>query len=299
MKKILLTGASGYIGSQLLNVLDSMGYDVSLLFRSEKSHDESRSYIYNYEDVDGLINYVNEIKPDGIIHIASFVLVEHKPQEILSLVNSNIILGTHLLEAAKIAGVKWFLNTGTFWQNYEDADYSPVNLYAATKQAFQDLAAYYTATSDLVFATLKLNDTFGLGDKRRKIFTLWCENMQTGEVLGMSGGEQIIDISYIEDVTAAYIKLIEHMSGKDAHKFKNTEFVVSNSERITLKELASKFEEAVSTKLNIEWGARPYREREVMIPWYKGALVPGWKQKYTILDAIKKVYGGENNEQGR
>ena len=81
---------------------------------------------------------------EGIIHLASLYLASHRPDQVADLVNANILLGTSLLEAAKLAGVRWFLNTGTIWQNYQSPEcsdeYHPVNLYAATKQAFITMA---------------------------------------------------------------------------------------------------------------------------------------------------------------
>jgi len=53
--------------------------------------------------------------------------------------------------------------------------------------------------------------------------------------------------------------------------------------------LASVYENATSSKLNINWGARPYREREVMTPWENGVLVPGWTPKMDIVEGIKSL----------
>jgi hypothetical protein len=43
-------------------------------------------------------------------------------------------------------------------------------------------------------------------------------------------------------------------------------------------------------KLNIEWGGRPYRDREVMVPW-KGIPVPGWKAKVNVEEGIQLFLG--------
>ena len=106
----------------------------------------------------------------------------------------------------------------------------------------------------------------------------------------MSNGEQIIDISYIKDVTSAYILLAKHLSFEDRNEFQHTEYVVTNNEKISLRQLATLFEEVTLLKLNIKWGALPYREREVMIPFDNGKIVPGWKQEYNLHDAIKKLF---------
>ena len=292
--KILVTGANGFIGQNLVKVLLDKNYEVHCIVRvdSNTSNISQNITIFKYDqNIDGLIEYFNEQKFDGLIHLASLFLATHTKNDISNLIFSNIKFGTELLEACKVSDVKWFINTGTFWQNYENEDYNPVNLYASTKEAFENIAKYYTETSNLIFTTIKLNDTFGANDTRNKVFNLWNKIAKSGETLEMSAGEQIIDISYIDDVVLAYEVLITHLSSDQKEDFKSKEFVVTNNEKYSLKELSKLFEEATNTKLSIKWGARPYREREVMIPYNNGEIVPNWKQKYTLKEAIKKTIG--------
>ena len=68
--------------------------------------------------------------------------------------SSNITFGTQLVEAMVANGCYQFVNTGTSWQHYENDEYNPVNLYAATKQAFEDILRYYVETSALRVITL-------------------------------------------------------------------------------------------------------------------------------------------------
>ena len=292
--KILVTGANGFIGQNLVKVLLDKNYEVHCIVRANSniSNISQKVTIFKYnENIDSLIKYFDAQKFDGLIHLASLFLATHTKDDISNLISSNIKFGTELLEACKISDVKWFINTGTFWQNYENEDYNPVNLYAATKEAFENIAKYYIETSNLIFTTIKLNDTFGANDTRNKVFNIWNKISKSGEILDMSAGEQIIDISYIDDVISAYEVLITHLSSDQKEDFKNKEFVVTNNEKMSLKELSKVFEEAINTRLNIEWGARPYREREVMIPYDKGQTVPNWNQKYTLKEAIKKTIG--------
>lgn len=177
--------------------------------------------------------------------------------------------------AAVDADVKWFLNAGTIWQNYisDSENYCPVNLYAATKQAFIDIAKYYTEISDLRFCTLKLCDTYGPNDTRRKIVALLRYIADTGEALDMSSGEQYIDLVYIDDVINAFSMLMAMLDMEDNVK---DEYFISSKTCIKLKELAMIYEKLVGKKININWGKKKYRQREVMIPWKAGCLLPNW-----------------------
>lgn len=292
--KILVTGATGFIGQNLVKVLLDKNYEVHCIVRADSntSNISQNITIFKYdENISSLIDYFNKQNFDGVIHLASLFLASHTQDDISNLISSNVKFGTELLEASKQSNTKWFINTGTFWQNYENEDYNPVNLYAATKEAFESIAKYYTQTSNLIFTTIKLNDTFGANDTRNKVFNLWNKIAKSGEILEMSAGEQIIDISYIDDVISAYEVLITHLSSDQKEDFKNKEFVVTNNEKMSLKELSKVFEEATNTKLNIKWGVRPYREREVMIPYDNGQTVPNWNQQYTLKQAIQKTIG--------
>lgn len=284
---ILVTGATGYIGREFVRSYCKK-YDILTLVRESSNTDALELLncnivkFKNYQDIGDIFCQYN-IK--GVLHFASSVLIEHDINQIDNLLDSNIKYGTYLLEFCKKYDVKWFINTGTFWQNFQNEEYNPVNFYAATKEAFENIAKYYTKTSDLVFTTIKLNDTFG----PNKVFNLWAKIAKTGEVLEMSPGEQVIDISYIEDVISAYDKLIENLDSKKIDEFNNKEFIISNNEKMTLKELSKIFEEATNSKLNIVWAGKPYRE--VILPYNKGEIVPRWEQKYSLKEAIIKTIG--------
>ncbi|CAA6819691.1 MAG: UDP-glucose 4-epimerase (EC [uncultured Sulfurovum sp.] len=290
--KIIVTGSTGFVAKSIIDTLVSQGHEIHAIIREHSNTSGINEKAIFYEDngsTQALVEYFQSIKPDGVLHLASLFLAQHQEDDIDSLILSNITFGTRLLEASVNSDTKWFINTGTFWQHYENQEYSPVNLYAATKQAFQDIAKFYYETKKLNFVTIKLNDTFGPGDTRKKVFNLWKGLAASGENLGMSPGNQVIDISYIEDIVEAYTLMIQALVSDSDFSYAGKAFVVSSSECMSLKKLAKVYENATGKTLDITWGERPYREREVMLPWNKGELVPGWKQNTSLEDAIIKT----------
>ena len=290
---IFVTGSTGFIGSHLCRRLQREDHGVHVLLRHKDQVSAMRARGYHPFLFDGdcqsLTSYMKTEKLDGIIHLASLFLSTHKPENIDNLIASNILLGVKMLEAASTAGIRWFLNTGTFWQHYNNEQYNPVNLYAATKEAFEVIAKYYTETSNLIFTTIKLNDTFGPGDIRPKIFNLWQKAIQSGEELLMSPGEQVMDISYIDDIIEGYLCLIRALSIDEHKELNNKSFAIYSNNRMTLKELASLFEKSVGKKIPVKWGARPYRPREVMSPQSQIPEVQGHENKTGITSGIKSM----------
>lgn len=292
--KILVSGATGFIGKHLIKELTVKKYSVSVVARPSSNTETFKKKglnIYVFQnDVNNLISFMGREKFDGVVHLASLFLAQHKPEDVKELVNSNILFSTTLLEACTKSNVSWFINTGTFSQHYNNKIYSPANLYAATKQSFEDIAKYYFETSPINFVTLKLYDTFGVDDTRPKIFNLWSKIAKDGKTLDMSPGEQIIDISYIDNVVDGYLKLIKLLTNDKKKKLRGKSFALKSGERMSLKHLAKTFEQVTKTKLNINWGGREYRSREVMIPWKKDKNVPGWKPKVSLREGIGRIF---------
>lgn len=289
---ILLTGATGFVGKNLLPAL-LCDNEVHILVRPESNWKNLgvEHVVEFFDDIPLLAEYLKQNEIEGIIHLASLYIAEHQSEQVKDLVSSNVYLGTALLEACKLSGVKWFLNTGTIWQNYNAPDYSdaynPVNLYAASKQAFITMAKYYTETSDIRFCTLKLCDTFGANDTRKKIFALFDRIAASGETLDMSAGEQYLDILNIEDVVSGFCHLVHLLH--NGINLRN-EYVLSSGQQIKLRDLADVYSYNHNVKLNINWGGRSYRQREVMNP-YKGNILEGWNA-LNIRHLTKQIRNG-------
>lgn len=287
--KIFITGATGFIGKHLVNKLIEQGNEITINLRKGKQNpfdSDISSYSLGVSDIEVDIQYLTKNKFDGIIHLASLYLTTHKPEDIINLIDSNVQFSTYVLECASQAHINWFINTGTFWQNFQNADYSPVNLYAATKQAFESIAQYYIETKKIKFVTLRLCDTYGPNDTRSKIFNLWERIAYTGETIEMSAGEQVLDISFIDDVIDAFSLLSTHLQNNNSKVTTGAVYAVKAEKRYSLKELAAIYETTTATKLHINWGVKPYREREVMVPWERGELVPEWKAKISLEKGI-------------
>jgi nucleoside-diphosphate-sugar epimerase len=286
-KRILLTGITGFIGMNLAAQLINENFSVYALVRQE-SHFQNLSpllrdkvtFIY-IDQKESLVEILKNIKPDLVIHLASLFLSDHEYENVGDLIQSNILLGTQLLEAMVQNNVELFINTGTSWQYYESETYRPVNLYAATKKAFEDIVDYYIDAKNLKVITLNLFDTYGDNDKRKKIMSLLEKIAQSGECLEMSPGNQKIDLVHIDDVVSAYMIALKYLLNGET-KYLGS-YAVTSGQAISLKVLAERYSKFINKELKIKWGGRPYRPREVMIPWQSGKVLPGWIRQRTEL----------------
>jgi nucleoside-diphosphate-sugar epimerase len=292
MEKVFITGATGFIGNALTRFCLAQGSETHVLVRSPESKQLFPPGITVHVtdgSLDSLRLALESTRPDTVFHIASLFLANHQPAQVGPLVASNVLFGTQLLEAMVQTGCTKLINTGTSWQHFATPDYRPVNLYAATKQAFEDIISYYHQVFGLSCITLKLFDTFGPGDTRRKLVNILTEAAQTGAVLSMSQGEQIIDISYIDDIVTAYAQAARLL--ETASEPVLCDYFVSG-ERISLRKLVEVVGSTLGRKINVQFGDRPYREREVMLPVMPGErLLPGWQPRYGLSDGIRLLAG--------
>lgn len=292
MGKLLITGATGFIGSNLSRKLLAEGEEVHIIVRPGSNldniddiKDSLKLFEYDGEDIDSLIEYFIKEKFEMVYHLASLFIAEHKPEQISALINSNVNFGTHLLEAMSKSGVKRMINTGTSWQHYHGDDYNPVCLYAATKEAFEKVMRFYIESSELKVITLELFDTYGENDRRGKLINLLSEKSKNKELLKMSAGQQYLDLVHIDDVLSAYIAASSYI---DEAKSKHEKFAVSSGREIKLKDLLELYSDITGRTLNVDWGAREYRKREVMNLWRNFKTVPGWTAKISLEEGLAK-----------
>jgi nucleoside-diphosphate-sugar epimerase len=297
--RVLITGGAGFLGSQLVRACLGNGWNVSIISRPENRLDKINEFLGNVavfpscNDTAGVIEIMHQAKPDLVFHLASVFIAQHRSDDILNLIQSNITFGTQILEAMTICGVPHIINTGTSWQHFENQDYNPVNLYASTKQAFEDILVYYVKAFSISAITLHLFDTYGPADPRPKLFRLFQKYAQNGQVLEMSPGEQLIDLVHVDDIVDAFLVAARRLlAGKEQE---HRVYSVSSGSPVQLKELVQIYQRITGHHLAVKWGGRPYRDREVMVPWSTGSQLPGWKPMRSLEEGIRSLK--ENNQE--
>lgn len=294
MNTYIITGATGYIGSNIVRSLINAGNDIHIIVRNNSNMSLLDDVKFNINififngDIESLIEYFKPLKDAIVIHLASLFIAEHKKEQVDGLIDSNIKFGVQLLEAMKEADIKYLINTGTSWQHYKNSTYSPVCLYAATKEAFEKIITYYYEVHGIKNVTLELFDSYGPGDNRPKLLNLLATYSEKDIKLNMSYGEQMLDLVYIDDIVNGYLLTINMI--KEGLIGEQEKFVLSSGYRVSLKELVELYREITNKFVRVEWGARPYRNREVMIPWENGTILPNWKTHVSLVEGLIRTF---------
>ena len=290
---IIVTGGTGFIGSNLVKKLVESNNKVFLIVRESSKFDKieevlDRIEIFKYDnELDNLTKFFDEVKPDLVYHLAS--LANSESNDIEDLINSNIRFPLQILEAMKITGYKKIINIGTYSQHFINENYNPMNLYSSTKQAFEDLLIYYVEVEGFLATTLKLFDNFGENDDRVKIINILIYDNASDKRIDVSKGEQKMNLIYIDDVIEALV-----LAGKsivEGHKV----YFVGSDELYSIREVADLIEKIKGCKLNINWGGRKYRKRELMEAKMIGEKLPNWEQKVSLEKGLRLVIESKND----
>lgn len=293
----LVTGATGFVGSNLVIRLVREGWQVHIVTRPDSrmpaapEFSQVTAHIHDGSTA-GMVGLLADVRPAVVFHLASLFLSGHAAKDIAPLIQSNVLFATQLAEAMDANGVRCLINTGTSWQHFDNREYSPVNLYAATKQAFEAILQYYVEAKSLKAITLKLFDTYGPNDPRPKLLHLLEKTARGGEPLAMSPGEQLIDLVHIDDVIDAYLMAAREV--RQAAYVGHRGYAVTSGHPVRLRDLVQLYGDVTGSPVPIQWGGRPYREREVMTTWDKGPVLPGWKPQISLAEGFSRLAAHES-----
>ncbi len=277
-RSALVTGATGFIGAHLMQLLLQQGWKVSALARRAPANTDctlgATWHIHDgtYESVN---RAVRESQPNIVFHLASRFIADHTPDEVDHLIDANLRLGMHILEAMHRNKVKRLVNAGSSWQHFNNAPYDPANLYAATKQAFEALITYYCNAHDFQVITLALYDTFGMGDKRRKVYNLLSDSIINRKPLDLTDGSQVLSLVHVSDVARGFLEAFNRLNSNQ-NKSRYEKFGLFSDKPVSLRELARIIQDRCNQTANLNWGALPHRERAVMSPASALPRLPNW-----------------------
>jgi len=198
----------------------------------------------------------------------------------------NINLGTLILERLTHLNIRPnFINIGTGWQHYLGKYYEPVDLYAATKQAFEDILHYYCKVKGFNAISLHFFDTYGENDVRKKLLNLLL-NQKTNEHLELTPGEQIISLLHVDDVVDAILTAHRILSSSTSNNIEK--FSLISKDMLSIRDLLAKLS-TYGIKPKVSLGAKPYREREIMNPVIPLPPLPTWQQKRNLSEYLEKL----------
>jgi nucleoside-diphosphate-sugar epimerase len=297
-RRALLVGGTGYLGGALRASLTASGWRVFVVEtrpdapESAAPGDDWTDPAEWHGDQATLQSLVERSQPDVVVFLAAHYIADHTAGDIDPLIDANVRLPAVALDVIRACGVRSVVMAGTYWEEFSDDDPAPADLYAATRCAAKSIARFFADAYGLTVAWLRVSDIYGPGDERGKLFSHLRRAAVTGDTLVMSPGEQLVAPVHLGDATEAF-RLATALVAERAWTGVR-EFGVQSRDALSLRDAVATYAQVIGRPVPVEFGGRPYRDREVMTPVFLPP-VPAWSPAFDLrsgLEDMERAAGG-------
>ena len=280
MKNILLTGSTGFIGSELLKYLSNYNKVYITVRKKYKINLNNKNinkiYFNSYKN---LSYNIKKLKIDTVVHCATHYVKDHNFEDIKELSESNILFGNIILENLKIMRVKKFVNFSTVWENYDGKKDNYYNLYSAYKAGFGKIISFYKKENkNIKFLNLVISDTFGVRDKRKKLVNLLKTNYKRNLVTKVISKNLYINLLNVKDIVNAIGLIL-----KKNHK--SDTYILKNKHNFKIYDIIKKIDKYSQKKIKIKWLSNKIIKEKI----YKFKTLKGWKPKNSDIKDIIRI----------
>lgn len=277
--KVLVTGGSGFIGSNLSTYLLDQGFEVCWLGRTEPIDSRIRFISIKADWSEKVTEYC----PSVIVHLAA----SFNNRNIKDLLECNLYFGIRLLEVASMIKKCRFVNIGSYWQFGNDTNESiPIDLYSASKSAFESFLEFYSKHIGLDVVIMYMYGTYGSYDSRGKIVELLIDSAKHAQPLELTKCEQKLNLVHIDDVSKAIKIVISSKFEKSTGRINRLS--IYSEMTYSLIEIVRMVEELSPIRTHFCVGAKKYRTIELFDPVYKYPKPHGWCEENDLKEYVSE-----------
>lgn len=282
MKTILITGATGYLGSKIVNYLSKKNIKFIYLVRKKSKlfrlikFSKNKKKIINYEKLE---NIFKNNKIDLILHSATSYGIKDK--DISNIIHSNLFLPLKLLDLAKKYKIRRFINTDTILKK---------NISHYTLSKFQFYEWFKEYSDKIHCCNVKIEHFYGPGDDNSKfVINILHKILQKNNKIKLTKGNQKRDFIFINDVVSAIDKIIKFVLKKNKGY---SEFQIGTGKSISIKNFVKLLVKICNKKLSIlKFGSIPLRKNEPMdIQININKLKKlGWSPQFSLKQGLQET----------
>ena len=246
MSRVLITGASGFIGNRAGVEFLKHGYEVIGWDRTESSKDFP-IVVVDMADENTVLRQLNSFNPDIIIHCAGAADVGKSVKDPTMDYHGNVTITHNLLFALHKAGMEKtrvvFLSSAGVYGNpislpiTEDMPLNPLSPYAVHKVMCEDLFKYFSKNYGMNVKVARIFSAYGVGLKKQIFWDMHKKAVATGRLDMFGTGNESRDYIHVDDVVRSLYLLATANSDQVV-------FNVANGEEITIREATELFAEA-------------------------------------------------------
>lgn len=290
-KGVLLTGATGFLGSALLAELLATGRQIVATVRPQSGIDRIAGFADrpNLRLIDStpeaLETEFARRSIRTIIHAATEYGRDGVP--IASILNANLILPVRLAELGIKYGATAFINIDSFFNKFHGS-YSNLLNYSLSKMTL--LTWLQRLSAEITVVNAVLEHMYGPGDGRSKFIEAMIQDIAINQVshVDLTHGHQRRDFIYISDVVSAIMVILRH-SEERSFPFKTIE--IGTGEGMQVRDMVSLISSLSGSPTKLNYGAIPYRSDEIMSSHadVRDLNDLGWRATVAPADGVRMI----------
>jgi UDP-glucose 4-epimerase len=258
MRRVLVTGAAGFIGAALCRRLQERGAEVHGISRRPRDGDAIRWWTADLADPEAAGRIMRRVQPDQIFHLASHVSGNRSLEAVTQTVRNNLLTTVNLLTAAcETTGARVILAGSMEESDPGEHDPVPGSPYAAAKTAGTAYARMFHALYGLSVVSLRVFMVYGPGQwDRAKLIPYVTHCLLRGDSPRLSSGDRQVDWVYVDDVVDAFVTAAE------AERVDGLVIDVGSGKLVTTRSVVDQLVALVNAEAQPEFGALPDRPME-------------------------------------
>ena len=217
-KKVLITGASGFLGSHLCDHLCKNNVEVHAVSRTERTSDQDSLQWWhgNMEDIEVVQNLFHTIKPDVVFHLSGMVTGAAGAELVLPTFNSLLVSTINILTVAAKTGCDRVILIASLEEPEPGQnEATPISPYAAAKWASSAYSRMFHQLYQTPVVLVRPFMTYGPGQNVRKIIPSVTLSLLQSEAPLLASGQRQVDWIYIDDVISGMLAAaqVPHVEG--------------------------------------------------------------------------------------
>lgn len=298
-RRVLLTGASGYVGSALRRRLAEAGAEVHAVSRNVHTSDQKsvKWWQTDLTNPQASLALAKEVRPELLIHLAGLAAGARDVQLVVPSFAANALSTVNLLTAAAEIGCPRFVYCGSMEEPAEtEQDPVPSSPYAASKWVGTVYAKMFRELYDLPVVLLRLFLVYGPGSQpEKKLIPYIISSLLNKEAPRLTSGTRAVDWIYIDDAVDAFLatSIAETTIGKTID--------VGSGGRVTIREIAERISTIIDNGVQPIFGAVPERPQEMtpVADIEATKRLVGWSPCTSLDDGLRKTVEWTDNTRRR
>ena len=300
--RVLVTGATGFIGSHLVRRLVDEGVDVHAVssvvssvypVRLAPLRDRITLHGGNLIDRSAMDSIVADARPTHVFHLGAYTHVGKSWQRVDECIQTNVQGTVNLLQALDGTGYERFVYLGTS-EIYgdidvpfrEDAVVNPISPYSVSKYAGERFCRMFQQGRGWPVVMIRPFNAYGPAQTPDRVIPEIIVRALRGDELKMTKGHQTREFNYVEDLVDGIVRA-GTVEGIDGELFN-----LGCGEEISMRDLATMILELLGEPVEAKFGALPERPTEIPRMFCdntRARELLGWKPQHTLREGLEKT----------